>query len=162
MSLGSSSPSSTVRDTCVYAYYGYSGHSDTGHDNPGVILVGTPGNSGPCSDGVGYLNAFGTTIAVSAIDKNDDLADFSSTGPEVELAAPGIDVLSTAPGGYDQFDGTSMAAPRGSGAGAILMTNGYLNEEARRRLRETAVDIGFTSNKQESEVQNVATLAGSV
>jgi len=136
LSLGASSGSQTVKDACQYAY-----------DN-GVLLVAAAGNSGPCTDCVGYPAAYSTVIAVSSTDSDDSLSSFSSTGPEVELAAPGGSIESTVIGGYDTFSGTSMACPHVSGAGAQLMANGYTNTEARDRLTSTAEDIGLGSNEQ--------------
>jgi subtilisin len=140
MSLGGDD-SSTVQDACQYA------------SDRGVLLVAAAGNDGPCSDCVGYPAAYDTVIAVSATSEDDSLADFSSTGPEVELAAPGEDILSTVPpesssDGLDTFSGTSMACPHVSGAGGQLMANGDTNTEARQRLRDTAEDIGLDSNEQ--------------
>ena len=79
----------------------------------------------------GTLRRTTRVIAVSAITETDALASFSSTGPEVELTAPGADIYSTVIGGYDTFSGTSMACPHVSGAGGQLMANGYTNTEAR-------------------------------
>jgi len=140
MSLGGSS-SSVVKDACQYAY-----------DN-GVLLVAAAGNDGPCTDCVGYPAAYSTVIAVSATSSDDSLASFSSTGPEVELAAPGESILSTVPpesssDGLDTFSGTSMACPHVSGAGAQLMANGYTNTDARTRLQDSAEDIGLGDNEQ--------------
>jgi len=42
-----------------------------------------------------YPAKFDTVIAVSATDENDRIADFSSRGPSVEVAAPGVNILST-------------------------------------------------------------------
>ncbi|PSQ17813.1 serine protease [Halobacteriales archaeon QS_8_69_26] len=135
MSLGGDD-SSVVKDACQYAY------------DKGVLLVAAAGNDGPCTDCVGYPAAYQECIAVSATTENDELADFSSTGPEVELAAPGKDVYSTVPSGYDTFSGTSMATPHVSGAGGQLMANGYTNTEARNQLQSTAEDIGLADNEQ--------------
>ncbi|MEF8826029.1 MAG: S8 family serine peptidase, partial [Halapricum sp.] len=136
MSLGASSGSSTVKDACTYAY------------DKGVLLVGSAGNSGPCTDCVGYPAAYSTVIAVSSTDSDDSLSGFSSTGPEVELAAPGGSIYSTVIGGYDTFSGTSMSCPHVSGAGGQLMANGYTNTEARDQLNSTAEDIGLGDNEQ--------------
>ncbi|PSQ17816.1 serine protease, partial [Halobacteriales archaeon QS_8_69_26] len=136
MSLGASSGSSTVKDACTYAY------------ENGVLLVGSAGNSGPCSDCVGYPAAYSEVIAVSSTDEDDSLSSFSSTGPEVELAAPGGSIESTVINGYDTFSGTSMSCPHVSGAGGHLMAKGYTNKEARQRLKDTAEDIGLGSNEQ--------------
>jgi subtilisin len=143
MSLGGDA-SSVVKDACQKAH------------NQGVLLVAAAGNDGPCSDCVGYPAAYQEVIAISATTKDDSLAGYSSTGPEVELAAPGgasdgndsTSIYSSIPGGYDYFNGTSMACPHVSGTGAQLMDNGSSNTEARSRLQNTAEDIGLSNNEQ--------------
>ncbi|MEF8756723.1 MAG: S8 family serine peptidase, partial [Halobacteriales archaeon] len=110
MSLGGSSGSSTLKNAVEYAY------------NNGVYVVAAAGNDGLCSDCVGYPAAYDECVAVSALDENEDLATFSSTGTEVEIAAPGADVLSTTTadrGGYEQLSGTSMATPVVAGVAGL-------------------------------------------
>jgi subtilisin len=135
MSLGGDA-SSVVKDACQYAY------------GKGVLLVAAAGNDGECTDCVGYPAAYDECVAVSATSSDDSLASFSSTGPEVELAAPGEDVYSTVPGGYETFSGTSMATPHVAGAGGQVMANGESNTEARSTLQSTAEDIGLGDNEQ--------------
>jgi subtilisin len=134
MSLGASSDSTTLRDACQYAV-----------DN-GVLPVAAAGNDGPCTDCVSYPAAYDTVVAVSSTDSSDSLSSFSSTGPEVDLAAPGESILSTIPGGTAYFSGTSMACPHVSGAGGLLMANGYSADEARTTLQGTAEDIGLSTS----------------
>ncbi|MFB3895118.1 MAG: S8 family serine peptidase [bacterium] len=60
-------------------------------------------------------------IAVAATDDDDLLASFSNYGPtSVDVGAPGVNIYSTIPGGYDSFNGTSMATPHVSGACALI------------------------------------------
>ena len=148
LSLGGGA-SSTLEDACSYAY------------ENGVLLVAAAGNSGPCTDCVGYPAAYQECVAVSATTRSDDLADFSSTGPEVELAAPGEDIYSTyLEGTYSTLSGTSMACPHVSGAGGQLMANGYTNKEARQHLKDTAEDIGLANNEQGAGLLDVAAALG--
>ncbi len=147
MSLGGGK-SSTVEDAVEYAY------------NNGVLLVAAAGNDGPCTDCVSYPAAEPEVIAVSATTKNDSLADFSSTGSQVELAGPGKDVYSAIIGGYDTFSGTSMACPHVSGAGALLMANGASNTNARDTLNSSAEDIGLGSNEQGNGLVDAAAAVG--
>ncbi|WP_411968336.1 S8 family peptidase [Haloferax sp. YSSS75] len=148
MSLGASSGSQTVKDACTYA------------DDRGVFLVAAAGNSGPCTDCVGYPAAYSECMAVSSSASDDSLSGFSSTGPEVEIIAPGTDIYSTIPGGYDTFSGTSMATPHVAGAAGQLMANGYTNSEARSRLKTTAEDLGLASNEQGSGLLDTAAALG--
>lgn len=145
LSLGSAVQSQMIEEAVEYAY------------NEGVLLVGAAGNRGPCEDCVDWPAAYDEVIAVSATSEDDSLAWFSSTGPEVELAAPGEGILSTLPEDeYGFRSGTSMAAPHVSGAGALLMANGFSNVEARERLQETAEDIGLDETEQGFGLVDVA------
>lgn len=140
------------------------GHSDLVTDamryaaSKGVVMVAAAGNSGSCSDCVIFPAAAPETIAVSATDQNDDLASFSSSGPEIDLAAPGVDVLSTVPDDrYAYASGTSMAAPHVSAAAAVLIASGVTDRETvRETLKESADDIGLTAARQGAGRLNVA------
>ena len=136
MSLGSSGYSSSVRDACRYAA------------DRDVLIVAAAGNEGPCSDCVWYPAAFPEVVAVSSIDGDDSLSSFSSTGPEIELAAPGGAVYSTVVDGYATWSGTSMATPHVSGVGALLRANGHSATQARERLQSTAEDLGLPGDEQ--------------
>ncbi|WP_435349296.1 S8 family peptidase [Haloarchaeobius sp. HRN-SO-5] len=147
MSLGGSS-SQTVEDACQYAV-----------DN-GVLLVAAAGNSGECTDCVGYPAAYDTVMAVSSTNQDDQLSSFSSQGPEVEIAAPGSDITSTVPGGTDSFSGTSMACPHVAGAGGQLMADGESASQARDTLGSTAEDIGLSANESGNGLLDVAAALG--
>src|SRR5207237_2382001 len=107
---------------------GYSAALETAmqyDQDKGALVVAAAGNTGNSDNAVNYPAAFEGVLAVAAIDDHDQLASFSQRQAYVALAAPGVDVPSTAWAGagrglYASQSGTSIAAPHVSGAGAIL------------------------------------------
>lgn len=81
--------------------------------NAGVKVALAAGNESSDANYSSPARANGTNIyTVSAIDSNDNFAYFSNFGnPPIDFAAPGVGVLSTVPGGYASYSGTSMASP---------------------------------------------------
>ncbi|HDS44745.1 MAG TPA: PKD domain-containing protein [Methanomicrobia archaeon] len=115
--------------------------------NAGIVLVGAAGNDGnrfATGDSVIYPARYSNVIAVAATDRYDKRASFSSTGPAVELAAPGVAITSTVPGGaYEAWSGTSMACPHVAGTAALVIGSGITDNEAVRLcLQATAEDLG--------------------
>ncbi|MFD5466194.1 type VII secretion-associated serine protease mycosin [Kitasatospora sp. NPDC127059] len=85
-----------------------------------VVVVASSGNDG--KEGDTYPGAFPTVLSVGASDRNNERAPFSQYGSFVKVAAPGVDMLSTVPGGGQCVDnGTSFAAPYVSGLAALLI-----------------------------------------
>jgi subtilisin len=138
MSLGGSSFSQAVADAVEAA------------SAAGVLVVSAAGNSG-CCDTVLYPAKLPGSMAVAAVDANDQRASFSSTGMELDVAAPSVAILSTVPtgscklcdpSGYRTLSGTSMATPHVSGTGTLLMSRGLTNQRAWDQISGTAKDLG--------------------
>ena len=90
MSLGGGAAPAALETICNTAW------------SRGLLLVAAAGNSGtpvpPATSTVGFPAKYKNVIAVSAINSANSLASFSSRGPEVDVCAPGVNVLSTTRG----------------------------------------------------------------
>jgi RHS repeat-associated protein len=120
----------------------------------GALVVTSAGNEGRDLSREPYYPASytaGNLITVGATANGDQLAEFSNWGEgQVQIAAPGIDILTTYPNGdYVSVTGTSAAAPLVAGVAGLLKTiRGWVSAQAvRRGLIDGARKTNFLQGK---------------
>lgn len=128
-------------------------------DAAGHIFLAAAGNGGP--DGVGddndaapeYPSNYNVpnVVAVAASDDTDRLASFSNFGAStVDLAAPGVGILSTLPGNsYGRYSGTSMATPHVAGVAALIKSEnpGFDDAQIKAQLLQYTDEKASLQNK---------------
>jgi len=134
MSLGGGA-SSTLQSAVQNAWKGGAAN--------GSVLIAAAGNDGDST--VNYPAGYAEVVSVAATDHSDARASFSNANADVEVAAPGVSILSTIPGGqYAELSGTSMATPHASGVAGVLWQLFPTDTAAgiRSRLSSTVDDLG--------------------
>jgi thermitase len=133
MSLGGGD-STTLHNAVNYAWAG----GGTG----GSVIVAAAGNDGNST--VNYPAGYAEVVSVAATDANDAKASFSNVNSDVEIAAPGVNVLSTydsSNSSYTTLSGTSMATPHVAGVTALIWDrNTAATASSVRSKLDTSVD----------------------
>jgi thermitase len=110
LSLGSTSDNSMVRSAVEQAA------------QAGILVVAAAGNNGSSSPT--FPASYESVLAVGATTPTDARASFSNFGSWLDIAAPGLNILSTVPGnGYQSYNGTSMACPHVAAAAGLLWSH---------------------------------------
>jgi thermitase len=109
----------------------------------GPLQVAAAGNDGDAT--LNYPAAYPEVVSVAATDNRDQRASFSNANSDVEIAAPGVGILSTFLGTtYIELSGTSMATPHVAGVASLLYDRDPAATSATIRSRLTAAvdDLG--------------------
>ncbi len=108
--------------------------------NKGILIVAAAGNGGS----VVYPAKYTSVIAAGNIDENN-LVPFGASGPDLEIAAPGTNILTTYPNNsYVIVSGTSFSAPHTAGVAALLLqkNNSLTPSQIRDKIHNDALDLG--------------------
>lgn len=132
MSLGGPSTSAVIDEAVKYA------------QDKGALMVAAMGNDGSMQPS--YPAACKGVLAVGATSPEDTLPNFTNCGDHISVTAPGVEILSTVPGGgHDTLDGTSMATPHVAGLAALLKAAhpSWGAKQIRDRIEKSATDKGI-------------------
>ena len=113
-----------------------------------IVVVGAAGND--ASETIYYPASYNPVLKVTAITKENIFANFSSYGNNVDIAAPGVDIITTnMGGGYITVKGTSFASPFVAAAAAAInsVIPNVSAEDIREIIRSAAVEV----NEYEAE-----------
>ena len=123
----------------------------------GVLVVAAAGNDGRDIDSDPLYPAslpHENIIAVAAMGRDGAIASFSNYGAaSVDVAAPGVEILSTFPrGGYTLQSGTSMATPHVAGIAALMMSEAP-NLSAVEVIEELSASVDFLNAVAEKPIR---------
>lgn len=112
MSLGGNAPYGPTEEALQFAV------------EQGVLVLAAAGNSGQSNrDTTGWPGRYKQTLCIGSYQQNGGISNFSSSGPSLDIAFPGSQIVSTSnksETGYRTMSGTSMATPYGAGFFACL------------------------------------------
>ncbi|NBI30569.1 S8 family serine peptidase [Chengkuizengella marina] len=111
----------------------------------GILVIAAAGNLGLGDETLIFPAGFSESISVGAVNENLERAEYSSTGSELDLIAPGTSILSTLNDNrYGEMSGTSMAVPHVTGSAAILWARDkkLTSEDVKNQLFASAVSLG--------------------
>ncbi|MER7048469.1 S8 family serine peptidase [Streptomyces jumonjinensis] len=137
-------------------------------EETGVLFVVGAGNNGPRAGSVGSPGSVDSALTIGAVDRDDELADFSSRGPlagtgglKPDVTAPGVGIVAAGAAGgtggedvglpgYRSMTGTSMATPHAAGAAALLKQRhpGWRAKELKGALTGSAEAGPYTAFEQ--------------
>jgi len=138
MSFGFNEPSPAFREAIIRAH------------QAGLIMVAASGNKGTRGR-LEYPAQFNETIAVSSINKDNEISDFSTIGPGVNIAAPGEKIVSTwLNNSFRELSGTSMAVSHVTGVAALMLSK-YPNMPPR--------DLYYFMNSSALKLRNISHFA---
>jgi subtilisin family serine protease len=120
--------------------------------NAGVVVVAAAGNAGPYDNSMDEPGSCAGLIPVGATDAGDNIASFSSRGPELAaggLVAPGVNIVTTNVGGgtVGNASGTSFATPMVAGVAALIRSAkpAFTPAQVQSTLRASADSVSATS-----------------
>jgi subtilisin family serine protease len=140
----------------------------TAWEAAGVLPVFSAGNAGPGAQTITKPHEHPSVLAIGATDSNFKIASFSSRGPGIfqgkqiqkpDFTAPGVNVLSTVPGGrFEEMSGTSMACPHAAGIATLLyqVNPKFTPQNVREIMMKTLRFVDASGNPIAQPVWNAA------